>query len=95
MLCLIQNCISGLFLFIFGLFKQKIQFLQQTNVKQCRSTIRSWDTNPQPLEHESSPIITRPGSHLKIVYNLLNVRSIVTVYLPMCYRVPTYVLPCT
>ena len=27
----------GLFLFIFGLFKQTIQFLQQINVKKCPS----------------------------------------------------------
>ena len=27
----------------------------------CRSSILSRDLNPQPLEHESSPITTRPG----------------------------------
>ena len=52
----------GLFLFIYGLFKQTIKFLQQMNVKKsCPSSIWHWDSNPQPLEHESSPITTRPG----------------------------------
>ena len=25
------------------------------------SSIWCWDSNPQPLEHESSPVTTRPG----------------------------------
>ena len=49
------------FLFIFGLFKQTIQFLPQINVKKCPSSIRRQDSNPQPLKDESSPITTRPG----------------------------------
>ena len=39
-----------LFAFIFGLFKQTLQFLQQI-----------YDSNPQPSEHESLPITTRPA----------------------------------
>ena len=27
----------------------------------CSSSIQCWDLNPQPLEHESFPITTRPG----------------------------------
>ena len=27
----------------------------------CPSSIRCWDSNPRPLNHESSPITTRPG----------------------------------
>ena len=53
----------GLF-FIFRLFKQTIQFLQQINVKKMSnypSNIRRRDSNPLPYEHESSPITTRPG----------------------------------
>ena len=42
-------------------FKQTIRFLQQINVKKCPSSTRHWDLNPQPPEHESSPITTRPG----------------------------------
>ena len=29
--------------------------------KTCPSSLRHRDSNPQPLEHESSPITTRPG----------------------------------
>ena len=49
------------FPFIFGLFKQTIQLLQQINVKKCPSSIWRWDSNPRPFKHESSPITTRPG----------------------------------
>ena len=49
------------FYFIFGLFKQTIQFLQQINVKKCPSSIWCQDSNPRPFTHESSPITTRPG----------------------------------
>ena len=27
----------------------------------CQSSIRRWDSNPQPSLHESPPITTRPG----------------------------------
>ena len=60
--------------FIFGLFKQtSLQFLQQIQEKKCPSSIWCRDLNPQPLEHESPPITTRPGfppkhvSYLSIV----------------------------
>ena len=43
----------GLVLFIFGLFNQTIQILQQINVKNVIS-------KPRPLEHESPSITTRP-----------------------------------
>ena len=42
-------------------FKQTIQLFQQINVKKCQSSIWCWDLKPQPLEHELSPITTRPG----------------------------------
>ena len=42
-----------LFHFIFNLFKQTIQILQ-VNVKKCPSSIRWWDINSRPLEHQSS-----------------------------------------
>ena len=49
-----------LFLFIFGFFKQTIQFLQQINVinvhPEYGTRIRTHD-----LSHELSPITTRPG----------------------------------
>ena len=49
------------FLFIFGLFNQTLQFLQQIYVKKCPSSIRYRDLNPWPSERESPPITTRPG----------------------------------
>ena len=39
--------------FIFGLFKQTIQFLQQIceQLSKFPSSIRCWESNPQPFEH--------------------------------------------
>ena len=48
------------FPFIFGLFKQTLQFLQQIDVKKCPSSIQRQDLNPRTFIHESSPITTRP-----------------------------------
>ena len=48
----------------FRLSKQTFKFLQQINVKKCHVHsvyLWYWDSNPQPLKHESSPITTRPG----------------------------------
>ena len=55
---------------LFSVFsnKQTVQFLQQIYVKKCPSSIRCWDLNPRPLEHESSPITTRPGLHPSFHY---------------------------
>ena len=50
----------GLFFIYFCLFKQTLQFLQQINMKKCPSSVWYWDSNSQPLEHESPPITTRP-----------------------------------
>ena len=52
-----------LFLFLV-FFKQTIQLLQLINVKNCPSSIWCWDLNPRPLEHELSPITTRPVANL-------------------------------
>ena len=46
--------------FIFGLFKQTLQFYNNICEK-CPSSIRYRDSNPRPLERESPPITTRPG----------------------------------
>ena len=35
--------------------------MQQINVEKCPFSKWCWDLNPQPLEHESSPIVTRQG----------------------------------
>ena len=55
-----------LFLIYFHLFKQTLQFLQQIYARKCPSSIQCWDSNPQPSEHKSPPITTRPGH---ICYN--------------------------
>ena len=39
------------------------QYFQTNNTNRLYS-IRSWDSNCQPLEHQSSPITSRPGSCL-------------------------------
>ena len=52
----------GLFLIYFRLFKHTLNlFLQQIHVSKCPSSIWCRDWNSRPLEHESPPIITRPG----------------------------------
>ena len=65
-----------LFLFIFGLFKQTLQFLQQIYVKKCPSSKPCWDSNPEPSEHESPPITTRPGLLPQGTYRCYNTKSI-------------------
>ena len=64
------KAIPGLFLFIFGLFKQTTQFLPQ--MQKCPPSIRYWDSNPRQLEHESPSITTRPNApchecHLHVI----------------------------
>ena len=61
------------FSFIFGIFKQTIQFLQQIIVKKCPSSIWRRDSNPQPLKYELSPITTRPGRPPNPLYFLIRV----------------------
>ena len=45
----------------FCLFKQKLQFLQQINVKKCPSSKRCRDSNSQPSDYKFPPLTTRPG----------------------------------
>ena len=42
---------TGLFFIYFRLFKQTLQFLQQTNVKKCPSSIWCRDSNSQPSDY--------------------------------------------
>ena len=54
--------ILGVF-FVYFVFSNK-QILQQIPIwEKCPSSIRCRDSNPQPSEHESPPITTRPGIH--------------------------------
>ena len=47
----------GLFSFIFV-----VSIFTTNNVKKCPSSICCWDSNSQPLEHESPHITSRPGN---------------------------------
>ena len=49
------------FLFIFGLFKTNYTIFISDKCEKCPSSIQWWDSNSQHVEHESSPITTRPG----------------------------------
>ena len=48
----------GIFFVYFRLFKQQYNFY---NCEKCTSSLRRWDSNPRPLEHEFHPVTTRPG----------------------------------
>ena len=54
---------AGLFFVYFHSFQtNNINFTtNQCEKMSCPSSIQCRDLNPQPLEHESSPINTRPG----------------------------------
>ena len=66
--CMSNNFLMGhtrpLFRLFLVSFKQTIQILQQIIVKKCPFSIWCWDSNSQPLEHETPPITTRPGLHV-------------------------------
>ena len=49
------------FFVYFHPFKQTLQFLQQINLKKCPYSIQSRDSNSQPADYKSPPLITRPG----------------------------------
>ena len=51
----------------FSFFQTNITILQQINVKKCPPSIRCWDSNPRPPEHESPPITTRTRAPQTIV----------------------------
>ena len=51
----------GLFLYIFGLFRTNNSIFATNQCQKCPSSIWRRDSNPLCLEHESSPITTRPG----------------------------------
>ena len=51
----------GLFFVYFQSFQTNITIFTTTICEKCPSSIWCWDSNPQPSEHESLPITTRPG----------------------------------
>ena len=62
-LCLYVLLFNGLSLVrLFSVFsnKQLHFYIKPTYVKKCPSNLQCWDSNPWPLKHQSSLIITRP-----------------------------------
>ena len=57
---------------LFSSFQTNITIITTNQCEKWPSGIWCWDSNPQPLEHESSPITTRPGQYLLFRYNQLN-----------------------
>ena len=53
--------IPGLFFHLFLSFQTHITIFTTNQCEKCPSSIRCWDSNPRPLEHEFHPITTRPG----------------------------------
>ena len=51
----------------------------------CPSSIWCWDLNPRPLEHESSPITTRPG--LPPYEQVLNFNIFYKQLYPACFAI--------
>ena len=68
---------SDSFSFIFGLFKQTIQILQQINVKKCPSSIQCQDLNSQPSDYESPPLTSNRWfcSYFCAIENVRNILS--------------------
>ena len=66
----------SLFFVYFRSFQTNNTFLQQINVKICPSSIWCWDSNPQPLKHESSPITTRTGL-CKVSNDMLGIKQVI------------------
>ena len=47
--------------YIFSSFQTNITIFTTNKCDNCPYSIRWWDSNPQPLDHESPPIATKPG----------------------------------
>ena len=58
---LFKCAILGLFFIYFHLFQTNIAIFTANICEKCLSSLRCWDSNSQPLEHQSPPITTRPG----------------------------------
>ena len=66
---------------LFGLFSsfQTNNTIFITNkCEKCPSSTQCWDSNPRPLEHDSSRITTRHMVHVAILPNVLNHHSLVS-----------------
>ena len=71
---------------LFNLFVSFQTIITTNNSAKCPSSILYWDLNPQPLEHESPPITTRPGlPHYNIII-------LVNVFMQKNIRVSTFLI---
>ena len=52
-------------------FQTSNTYFTTNQCEKCPSSIRCRDSNPQPFEHESSPITTRPGHVMFLLHNFL------------------------
>ena len=61
----------------FRLFKHTLQFFATYKCEKSPSSIRCWDSNSQPLQHDSPPITTRraPFNFFVIIWQGLNRRD--------------------
>ena len=75
----------GLFFIYFRSFQTNNTTFTTNQCEKCPSSIWSWDLNPQPFIHESSPITTRPGLPPYFVklgsYYLLPIGLLLRIYL--------------
>ena len=74
-----------LFFVYFRSFQTNNTTFTTNQCEKCPSSIWSWDLNPQPFIHESSPITTRPGLPPYFVklgsYYLLPIGLLLRIYL--------------
>ena len=62
------------FFIYFSSFQTNLITIFTTNkCEKCPSSIRCWDSNPRPLEHESPPMTTRPGLPPSTHHSLMSV----------------------
>ena len=59
--CFLKWANPGLFFVYFRSFQTSTTIFTTNQCEKCPSSIWGWDSNPQPLKHELSPITTRPA----------------------------------
>ena len=82
------------FSFIFGLFRTNNTIFtinQCENMSKSPSSIQRQDSNPQPFEHELSPITTRPGL-LPLIIEIYLVYSLYTLLISLSFIVCPHIM---
>ena len=54
---------------LFSSFQANITILTTNKCEKCSSSIRCWDSNPQPLKHESPPMTRAPALDTSFCYS--------------------------